>query len=337
MGLVNLTPDFDIPELTKFKGRITQITAQDISGYSSDAVTIHINMQDKVIDDLPKSGSDITLKMGWLESGLLSMGKFTISNIKPQFKPKMVVITALASPFNANPKNETKLRRSETYENKTINDIVTACAQRMELTPRVHADFQSLTIEHIDQKNETDLSFLQRLSIKFDAVVKPVDGKLVFSRKGQEKTLSGEAIPIVELQHYNGNKAPYNALLQVSFDLPERSQFLGLRADWYDIDNAEIVRLEHGQEPFKQLAGRFKSAETAYNSIHAELRRMDREGVKVNFTVAGNPSLMAEGVINLSGFDDDRLGGQYSIDTVTHSFIAKQSFKTMVTASALVE
>ena len=113
-------------------------------------------------------------------------------------------------------------------------------------------------IAHIDQKNETDLSFLQRLAVKYDAVVKPVDGKLVFSRRGQTKSLSGQSVPAVELQLYQGEKAPHNALLAVSFVEPERDQFLGVRADFHDIAAAEIIRFETGQTPFKQLPGRFK-------------------------------------------------------------------------------
>lgn len=34
---------------------------------------------------------------------------------------------------------------------------------------------------------------------KHDAVVKPVDGKFVFSKRGQLKSLSGAELPIVEL------------------------------------------------------------------------------------------------------------------------------------------
>jgi len=336
---VGYTPVFEIPELNSLQKRILSISIDDNPGYQSDTASLTINMHGLSIDELPKSGQKVSIYLGWKEVGLYDMGRFTLGKTKVSYHPKRVTITALASPFNADPGTEAKLRRSETYAQTTINEIVKACASRLKLTPRVHPELQSIVVEHEDQVNETDLSFLQRIENKYDAVVKPIDGLLIFSKRGQLKNLSGKTYPPVELALVSPNtqSSPHNAFQMVEFDIPERVQFRGVTADWYDEENAKIIKLEKGKEPFKQIPGRFKGPKEAFDQIESELKRIKRNGIHTNFQVAGNPEIQAEGAIVLSGFDEDRLNGAYSADKVNHSMVAGQSFKTTVTASVPAE
>lgn len=335
MGLVNFTPAFNLVGHQALNRRTQSITLTDSPGYTSDTLKIIVNMQDIPRKTWPRSGDEISLELGWLETGLVDMGKFVIAKVKPLYLPKRAEITATMAPFNAKA-GEKKARRSQTYSETTLGQIIKSCASRLGLSARVHPNFTNKGIEHLDQKNETDLAFLHRLAVKYDAVLKPVDGFLIFSRRGQSKSLSGQSLPPVDLQLYVGDKAPYNGLISVDFVEPERDQFLGVRADWFDQDKSEIVRYELGQSPFKQLPGRYKSASAAIDAAQGELARMARQGIKVNFTVPGNPFLMAEGVVNLIGFEEDHLNGAYSNDQVVHALVPGQSYKTMGSASALI-
>lgn len=333
MGL-NYTPQFEINNAL-LQNRVERLVLTDSAGYQSDTLNLTVNMAGIDRANWPRSGTELTVKLGWLESGLVEMGSFIISKITPKYLPKKAEITATAAPFNAKA-GRLKLRRSETYTDVTLGDLVRYIANRINLSPRVHADFDALKIAHIDQKNESDLSFLQRLASKFDAAVKPINDLLVFGRRGQTKTLSGKPVPVVSLQLYSGNKAPQNALLSVDFTEPERDMYRGVYADFIDSDNAEIVRYKTGQDPFKQLTGRYNSPEDAVNAAKGELMRLKRGGIKVKFSVAGDPNIMAESAIDLSGFDEDHLNGKYSNDIVTHTFIPGETYKTSGTASALV-
>jgi len=332
MGLVNFTPAFNLVGHENLNRRTQSITLTDSPGYTSDTLKIVVNMQDKPRKSWPRSGDEISLELGWLESGLVDMGKFVIAKVKPLYLPKRAEITATSAPLNAKA-GDKKPRRSQTYNETTLGDIINTCAGRLGMSARVHPDFSSKLIDHLDQKNETDLAFLHRLAIKHDAVVKPVDGHLVFSRRGQSKTLSGQNLAPVELQLYVGDKAPFNAFISIDFVEPERHQFLGVRADWFDQDKSEIVRYELGQSPFKQLPGRYKTSALAIDAAQGELARMARQGIKVNYTVPGNPLLMAEGSVNLTGFEEDHLNGPYSNDRIIHSLIPGQSYRTQGTAS----
>ena len=64
--------------------------------------------------------------------------------------------------------------------------------------------------------------------------------------------------------------------------------------------------------------------------------RLKRGGIKVKYSVAGNPNIMSESAIDLNSFEEDQLNGKYSNDTVTHSFIPGETHKTSGTASALI-
>jgi phage protein D len=334
---INYTPAFNIrgPEIVN--QRMQSLTVTDSPGYISDTIRIMVNMEGVAKNSWPKSGDTIGVELGWQETGLTDMGDYTVSKIKPLYLPKRAEIIATSAPFNAMPDTDAKRRRSETYTETTLAEIVQYCAKRMGMSARIHPDFNSLSIVHIDQKNETDLSFLQRLAGPIDAVVKPIDGNLVFSRRGQSKSLTGQSLTPVELQLYKGDRAPFNALLEVDFVEPERDLFQGVKADWFNIDTGEIVRFEKGQSPFKQLPGRYKTELEAASAIDGELRRMKREGIKVFYTAPCNPLLMAEGSINLTGFDDDeQLNGLYSNDKVTHTLIPGRVFKTTGEASALL-
>lgn len=335
MGLINYTPAFNLVGHEALNRRAQSIVLTDSPGYTADTLKIVVNMEGKPRQEWPRSGDNIALELGWLESGLVNMGKFVIAKVKPLYLPKRAEITATSAPFNAK-SGDKKMRQSHTYSETTLGEIVQTCADRLGMSARVHPDLSGISLVHVDQKNETDLSFLHRLATKYDAVVKPVDGHLVFSRRGQSKTLSGQSLEPVQLQLYQGDKSPYNALVSVGFVEPERDQFLGVRADWFDEDAVEIVRYQVGEAPFKQLPGRYKTSQSAIEAATGELSRMARQGIKVTYTVPGNPLLMAEGTINLTGFDEDHLNGPYSNDRVTHSLIPGQSYQTQGAASVQI-
>lgn len=334
MGLINYTPAYQLNEL--IDKRLIELTLTDQPGYSSDTLTIKMEAGGLTRDDYPKSGDVLRLSLGWRETGLWDMGSFIVSKVKPSYLPKELNIVATSAPFNANPGTDAKLRRSQSYESMTLGDIVKVGAERMGLTALIHPELTNIKIAHADQKNETDLSYLNRLAQYFDAVMKPIDGRLVFSKRGQIKSLSGGELSPVQLVLTNSTRSPHNALQKLKIEEPERDQFLGVRADWINQESASIEQVIVGQKPFKQLPGRYKSAEEALRLSQAELRRMNRQGIKINYKVAGNPLLMSEGVVNLTGLDEDYLTGNYSNDRVIHK-MTKTTYQTTGEASALIE
>ena len=88
-----------------------------------------------------------------------------------------------------------KDQKSRSWDKMTIGDIVATIASDHGLTPKVAEQFVAIMIEHIDQTDESDIAFLDRLGRDHDALVSVKGGALLFMGKGQGRTVSGLPIP----------------------------------------------------------------------------------------------------------------------------------------------
>lgn len=57
--------------------------------------------------------------------------------------------------------------------------MVTAIAKENKLSPLVSPRLEGIIVDHIDQTEESDLAFLNRVAQTVDSYVKPADGKLI--------------------------------------------------------------------------------------------------------------------------------------------------------------
>ncbi|WP_375664309.1 MULTISPECIES: late control protein, partial [unclassified Bartonella] len=87
--------------------------------------------------------------------------------------------------------------KSQSYHQQTLGSIVQEIAQRNGYTPKVDPSLAKIVVRHIDQTSESDMAFAARLAEEYDAVAKPVDGKLVLAKRGEGKAITGETLPIV--------------------------------------------------------------------------------------------------------------------------------------------
>ena len=314
--------------------RLMFVEVTDEPGFSSDSVRIVLDVTGTT--EQPTKGSILRVELGWQGGEQFDVGQFKITNIKPQiFSNELEIIEVTSADFSIDD-NDGKSRRSETYERQTIFQIVSKVAGRLKLSPRVQEVFQKKTLEHIDQKNESDLAFIQRLAFQYDAIAKPVDGLLVFCERGQLNTITGKQFGEVELILPERNTAPFNSLLSCDVESPDREIFNGAKADYFNQDTAEIVRLSTGSPPFNQLTGRFGNAQLALDAMKAEMKRMKRDGAKCTYSCLGNPLIMSESPVTISGTGNPIVDGQWSNDKVTHTFDKSSGFITSASASALL-
>lgn len=333
MGL-KTTPAFRItgPNESAYNTRATLIILKDNPGYQTDTLKITLSTSD--LTHNIKSGDQIRLEWGYKESdALFDMGMFTVSKAKPLFLPKRLEVVATANEFHINAPS--KARRSQTYSGLHVFQIVSQIANRLNLTSKVHNSLAEKFFVHLDQKNESDLSFLQRLASYYDAVAKAVDGQLIFAPRGLIKNQSGETLePISLIVPTSSMTAPYNALITLNVEIPEREQFMGVKADFHNQNVASSESVQVGAAPFANLPGRFTDSVQATNAAEAELSRIKRQSLKCTFSAPGNPEIMAEGPINITGADE-RVDGDWSCDQIEHRWDVN-SFTTSGSASAVV-
>ena len=311
--------------------RLIGVEVVDAAGIESDSVRIDIDAHDLAV--WPEEGQRLGVLLGYVDTGLRDLGEFKLTRIAESLLPNTITLTGTAAPFEAADPTEFKKRRSATYEATTVGAVVQAIAKRHGFTPRIHPDFAELALAHWDQNNETDIRFLSRLARAYDAVCKPTNGLLIFSRRGQVKSLSGRTIEPVVVR-YPGDRAADDAdFTNANVVSGGKKKAKGVSAFWYDDAAGESVEVVLGDEPRKRLRTKFKDATEAKNHAEAELRKMAREGDKLSLDCPGDPLLAAESPLQLVGFPSKRMSADWSADRVTHSYRRGQGYRCKVEAT----
>lgn len=324
MGLIaQLTPVCEITgggnTAATIQARLVSCTVVDTAGSQSDSINITIDGQG--LDEWPRTGQVIGCRMGYKEDGsVVDLGRFKLSRISESLLPNTISLTGTAAPFHVADETELKRRRSRSWSSTTVGAVVRDIAGRHGFSPRVHPDLDGLAVEHMDQTDETDLRFLTRLAGLHDAVCKPVDALLVFSRRGQIKSLSGRVMQPVKVVYPKQNRPGEPSFVKATVTASDKQQFAGVTAQWYDAASATERRIDEGAAPRKRLETTYESEQAARDAIAAELRRIDRQGDQLRLDCPGNPMAAAEGLLELEGFPSGRMVGTWSIDRATHNY-----------------
>jgi phage protein D len=177
--------------------RLKSLRLTDAAGLESDILEITL------VDDgikMPPTGAELTLHLGY-DGELRNMGLFIVDEIELQGFPSLMVIRARATIQDKSSKGKKSLRSQQNREWKKdtlIKSIVEKIARDHGMTSAVGKDLASIKIPHTLQTDESDLHFLTRLAKKYDATVKPADGKIVFAKTSTGKSVSGkELAPII--------------------------------------------------------------------------------------------------------------------------------------------
>lgn len=97
-------------------------------------------------------------------------------------------------------------------------------AGRNKLEMAISDEMAKLAIDHVDQTNESDASFLMRLARQCVAIACVKNGSLLFIRQGQGKTASGKVLPVITLTRSAGDGH--------RFTLADRDAYTRVIASW---------------------------------------------------------------------------------------------------------
>lgn len=174
---------------TQAMSRIISISLTDKRGFEADELTIELDDHDGTIA-IPKTGSKITLKLGYQETGLVEKGEYLVSEFTASGSPDRLSITARAADLA-----ETLAEQVEkSWHKQTLYQIIEAIAKKHKYEYIISKDYQNQKIDHIDQTNESDASFMSRLAEQYDAIATIKNGKLLFIPAGESQTASGQPI-----------------------------------------------------------------------------------------------------------------------------------------------
>ena len=174
---------------TQAMSRIISISLTDKRGFEADELTIELDDCDGALA-IPKTGSKITLKLGYKETGLVEKGEYLVSEFTASGSPDRLSITARAADLAEALAEQVE----KSWHKQTLYQIIETIAKKHKYEYIISKDYQNQKIEHIDQTNESDASFMSRLAEQYDAIATIKNGKLLFIPAGESQTASGQPI-----------------------------------------------------------------------------------------------------------------------------------------------
>ncbi|MFW9080390.1 phage late control D family protein [Pseudomonas sp. P2757] len=305
----------------------------DAAGMESDQLTLVIDLEG--LDGLPTLGGKIGLRVGYLESGLVEKGQFKVTRLTPTLFPLRLTLVATAAPFSGKDETRFKERRTASHGPTTLGALFRQLVLPHGFSPRVDPELALIRIAHVDQSNETDMSFITRLARKYDAVAKPFNDLYVLAKPAQLKNLSGQVIPDVRLSVTSNNRPGDHAFISAALEETARTQNQGCKTCFWDIAAGKLREVITGSEPYKVIRQKQPSEEEAKAIGEAEVRKMLREKYKLKVTCPGNPLLAAEGLLVLDDTWPDFMRGRWSIEKVTASGKREESYRCLIEANGL--
>jgi len=337
-----MTPDFtiaadNIDATAIIRDRLISMTITDKAGNLSDSLQLVLDDRDHAIA-LPRTGAELSVALGYKQTGLVDMGKWTVDSIEMMSPPQTMTISAHAANLSsaatksgkANTLREPKTRA---WDHISIADIVASIAETHGYTPRVAAKYATgappmigAPVQHLDQHNESDLNFLTRIAKQYGAVCKPIRDFLIFVEKNTPLSVTGRVLDGVNLTP----KLVRNWRVSIH----ERGKYVAATAYYHDIATASRLQVRVGSvagSPITTVIGTFADKQAAIAAADARLKAVNRI-TSLSINMQGNAFLASGTPISLSGF---RQGADmtYTAESVTHT-LNKQGFVTTVDGKA---
>lgn len=290
--------------------RLISIELIDEDGENADQVTIQIDNRDDLVE-LPAMDAGLEVWLGYRETGLSLMGRFSVDGRGGEGPVQTLTIRATA----ADMKGAIRSPQTRAWEDKTLADIVRTIASEAGLKAVVGGSIAKTRWPYLAQTAESNLHFLRRIAGPLDATAKPAGGALVVARRGEDKTAAGDDTPNAQISRAD--------LSNWSWNEEGRERAGKVSADWSDVDTARRDRIEVGEgEPEVRLRHVFSSQDDAQRAADGEVQR--RQSGEVTLTCDLNrfaPELVAGARLTISQVSA-KVDGQWQVVRVTHSLSA---------------
>lgn len=204
---------------TVMDARLMSLTLTDNRGFEADQLDLELDDADGQIV-LPRRGAVIHLALGWKGQPLFPKGAFTVDEIEHSGAPDRLTIRARSADF----RETLNTRREKSWHQTTVGEVVKEIAARHNLKVALGQDLTDKALDHMDQTNESDASFLMKLARQYGAIASVKDGNLLFIRQGQGRTASGKPLPVITITRKAGDGH--------RFTLADRGAYTGVIASW---------------------------------------------------------------------------------------------------------
>lgn len=345
MNLTSKSPAFNIiiegkDVTTVMDARLMSLTLTDNRGFEADQLDLELDDADGLVV-LPRRGAVIHLALGWKGQPLFPKGAFTVDEIEHSGAPDRLTIRARSADF----RETLNTRREKSWHQTTVGEIVQEIAARHNLKLALGTDLTEKALDHLDQTNESDASFLMKLARQYGAIASVKDGNLLFIRQGQNRTANCKPLPVITINRQAGDGH--------RFTLADRGAYTGVIASWLHTrepkkkETTKVKRrrkktaapkapeekqgdyLVGTDENVLVLNRTYANRGNAERAAKMQWERLQRGVASFSLQLAeGRADLYTEMPVKVSGFKQPIDDAEWTITTLTHTVNPDSGFTT---------
>lgn len=320
--------------------RLMSLTLTDNRGFEADQLDLELDDADGLIA-LPRRGAVVQLALGWKGLPLFPKGAFTVDEIEHSGAPDRLTIRARSADF----RETLNTRREKSWHQTTVGEVVKEIAARHNLKMALGKDLTDKALDHLDQTNESDASFLMKLARQYGAIASVKDGYLLFIRQGQGRTASGKPLQVITITRKAGDGH--------RFTLADRGAYTGVIASWLHTreprkkETTSVKRrrkktttpkepeakqgdyLVGTDENVLVLNRTYATRSNAERAAKMQWERLQRGVASFSLQLAeGRADLYTEMPVKVTGFKQQIDDAEWTITTLTHSVSPDNGFTT---------
>ena len=293
---------------------------------------------------VPTKGEIITVQIGY-RGNLTPIGSFTVDTTEVSGPPDVVTFGGKAAPFAAASNQKPfQTRRSRSFIDITLGDLVSKIAQETGLEPAVDPLLASITLPAVHQTSESNMNLLTRLSRYYNAVMKPQFGKLCLVQRGQGTSITGQSVGGMTIDRKQ-------TVGRYSHKITQRTNFDRVRTKSHDTTTGIVTLSETtkdgttstplepwevdvadaddtGNDAILEHPHNFPDEESANAASAAIYDQATAGSETVTIPLLGNPAVIAGGMMTLTGFKES-MNQEWWVSRVEHEY-HKGGFKTVI-------
>ena len=332
--------------LTVLDDKLISLELTDNRGFNADELTISVDDSQGDIA-LPPRGAELSVSLGWQGEPLIYKGIYIVDEVSHSGPPDRIDITARSADF----RDEFNVKREVSWHDVTVERIVSAIAHRYKLKPIISEQLMNAEIDHADQTQESDMSFLTRMADILGAIATVKNGCLLFILPGGGVSANGKALPEFAITRSSGDRH--------SFRIADRDAYTGVQAYWLDLDfgKKKKVTVRKSKKTTEKkprsssregdyIAGEdgnvfvlrttYSSEIAAQRAAAAKWQQLQRGAAEFNLTLAyGRADLYPEMHGTVTGFKEAIDNQDWIIAKATHT-IDDGGFKTQLELEAKI-
>ncbi len=334
-----MTPDYRITadgqDITStIQGLLESLEITDQAGIASDTLTMVLD--DRANIAMPRTGAELSVSLGYRESGLISRGRWVVNEIGISAQPQKMTIRARAANMasaatRAGIPNTLRSHKTRSWEHISLGGIARTIAAEHGLQAAIDPLYDSgsppavgAAIQFVAQMHESDMHLLTRLAADAGATFRVVEGRLLLTPAATSNSISGTALePLIITP---------DMLSIYHITITDRSHYAAAIAYWHDTASASRQSVRAGAasgDPVLHITGTYPTEQAALAAANTRLSSATRGRIKLTLTMPGLPIARAGIPLQLHGFRPG-IDGQYSITKTTSTL--RSDFTTKITA-----